>query len=219
MEESSTITYELIYELVRKEKTSDDIQAISPDTYKKIVSYLRTKLEIYKLESAKETAEAENVKLQIQSARKLVKELYERRERKILQLAVNRSRTKSETVSTVGLLPEEIPIFEQTTLLLDQFRASLLLPVINAKSVEAQAPAEHVAAPAPKAPEPVKVQAVPSKPEQGQKKDLTIKFVGPVPRFRGFNLEIYGPFDEGDTATLPEPFAKLLIEKKRATLI
>ena len=44
----------------------------------------------------------------------------------------------------------------------------------------------------------------------------TIRFLSPVPKFVGEELEVYGPFEEDDVANLPFRIASLLIKKGRA---
>ena len=44
----------------------------------------------------------------------------------------------------------------------------------------------------------------------------SIRFIKPVPKFLGTELEIYGPFEENDIASLPSRIAKVLIKKERA---
>ena len=43
-----------------------------------------------------------------------------------------------------------------------------------------------------------------------------VRFLHPVPKFVGKELEIYGPFEEDDMANLPHEIAELLIHKGRA---
>jgi len=43
-----------------------------------------------------------------------------------------------------------------------------------------------------------------------------IRFIYSVPKFLGHYLEVYGPFEEDDTANLPEEIADILIKKGRA---
>jgi hypothetical protein len=45
---------------------------------------------------------------------------------------------------------------------------------------------------------------------------LSVTFTAAVGKFIGEELEPYGPFEEGDVAQLPEPLARILIEKGQA---
>jgi len=126
------ITFEALYEYVRNEKTSEEIQKLSPEIYEQLVNYLKIKLQIYK-NVKNNPEEVEKLKTQINSARKLIKELYERREKKILQLAINKSKTKSDIIDASGLLEPEKKIFAEVTAVLDKYRKDILLNLVNAK--------------------------------------------------------------------------------------
>jgi len=45
---------------------------------------------------------------------------------------------------------------------------------------------------------------------------INLKFLKPIGKFVGEELETYGPFDEGDIANIPKSIAKLLIDKEEA---
>jgi len=44
----------------------------------------------------------------------------------------------------------------------------------------------------------------------------SVRFIKPVPKFLGPELETYGPFEEQDIASLPSKVANILIRKERA---
>jgi hypothetical protein len=56
-------------------------------------------------------------------------------------------------------------------------------------------------------------------PEPQKKETTKIKFLSPMPSFLGRNLEVYGPFIEGDEVLLPPELAAVFIAKGRAILI
>ena len=47
-EESSTITFQSIYDMVRKEKTSEEIQQLNKEVFSQLTNYLKMKIQIYK---------------------------------------------------------------------------------------------------------------------------------------------------------------------------
>jgi DNA replication initiation complex subunit (GINS family) len=209
MDEISILTFESIYDLVRKEKTSEEIQKLNPDIYLQLIKYLKTKSEIYRNAKASSSSEEEKIKTQLISARKLIKEFYERRERKILQLAINKSRIKA--VDESALLDEEKQILHEITNCLDKYRAGILLNLVNARMpFEHKAPEQKPHEPPAASPEP--------KPEDALL-NVKLRFVSPVPKFLGKNLEVYGPFQDGDETELPAEIAEILINRKRAVKI
>ena len=50
----------------------------------------------------------------------------------------------------------------------------------------------------------------------GTQKTKKIKFLDTVSKFVGRELEVYGPFESGDTEKLPLELADILIDKGRA---
>jgi len=240
------ITFENLYELVRNEKTNDEIQELNPEIYIEIIEYLNTKLSIYKDSKARKIKDTGNIKQQIISARKLVKQLYELRERKILQLAINKSRTGSESIKDNKLLKEEKEIFSKVTNDLNYYRQGVLRNIMDGKlpfdSENVQEPTkeeekknesvglkdENIV---PKEP---KINSKDSSIEETQASEIEesndeekeispkttetqlIKFTKPVSKFYGKQVEIYGPFKPGDMANLDKDIAKIITSKDYA---
>ncbi len=128
-ENDVSITYERIYEILRKEKESGDILKLDPTFYGDVVGYLAEKTKILD-EAAHKTdlfsaAERENTSLQLKNIKRLLKELYDRRESKILSLAMNKSRTDSDIINTASLLPEERAMYQQLVDSLSMFRKGI----------------------------------------------------------------------------------------------
>jgi DNA replication initiation complex subunit (GINS family) len=220
------ITFEAIYDMVRKEKGSEELQQLNPNTYALIAFYLRTKLQIYKEAKEKNLADTNNIESQLSSARSLTRELYERRERKITQLALNKSRTQSDKVDLHGLLESEKKIFEELVILFDRYRKEQLLEAVNARTpaiedeIEEGSRQEKEDEQTPKTSHtPQKIEpGVDTKDEKGPVVEelLMVKFLAEVPKFYGPSLEIYGPFKAGDIANLPKIIANILLHKKVA---
>ncbi len=215
--ESSTITFEALYEIARNEKTKEEIMKVSPDIYSQIIGYLKNKTGIYK--NAKNDPgfnpnELEKIKTQIINARKLIKEWYERRERKIIQLAINKSRVK--TVDESSLLEEERLFLNEITKILDRYREDILLSLINLKlpSVEK---IEHEINNIEEGNE-GKREEVNKQNEQRDNK-LKIKLLEDIPRFVGTNLEIYGPYTSGEEILLPNELAEVILKRGKAEKI
>ena len=59
-------------------------------------------------------------------------------------------------------------------------------------------------------------QEVQSKEIRLEKTLKTIRFITTVPKFVGEEMEIYGPYQENETASLPTKIADILIKKGRA---
>jgi DNA replication initiation complex subunit (GINS family) len=92
------INYETLFDLLRREKNREELQSLDKDFYEQVLAYLREKKDSL---SKKEdelfvSAEREKLKIQFQNIRRIIKELYEKREKKIINMATSRARTGSE---------------------------------------------------------------------------------------------------------------------------
>ena len=190
MDDHIKITYETLFELLRKEKSSADIHKVSPSFYTDVAHYIQEKMMIieqgqHKLDLFSAT-ERENVQQQLKNIHRILKEIYERREKKIMELALAKSITQSPLIDVTALLPEERELFEDAVHLFTQYRSKLLHNILLGKY-------------------PLATE---------QKADTKIvRFLNPVPKFVGKELESYGPFQEDDIANLPLKIADILIKK------
>ena len=67
-ENEISLTYEQLYEIVRREKLNQDLQKLDPEIYSKIIEYLTLKKNIYKKtmeEARKQLNEIEGIKCQV----------------------------------------------------------------------------------------------------------------------------------------------------------
>ena len=120
------ITYETLYEVLKKEKDTADLQKLDPVFFEQFTSYLNEKKELLeKDESLFSLEEKKKVEKQIDNAKRIIKEIYERREKKILNIALIKSRTKSNVIDTSSFLENEKNFFNNV---LFKSLSSLLLP-------------------------------------------------------------------------------------------
>ena len=248
-----TITYEALFDMVVREKSRDELQTLHANFFSELVSYLIEKKSMLILLGPEEK---EKTTRQLQNINRLVKELYERREKKIISLAIARSRAGVDIIDTSALLAEEKALFEGLVNQLDTFRDGVLNNLLVAKlpnpqkqhqhtqqtqtSPETLAAASRVITPhsltttsgtkniegsaataATAAVSPVsQSQAVENSENLGSEgksaSTKLVRFLHPVPRFVGRELEVYGPFDQEDMANLPREIAEVLIAKGRA---
>ncbi|MBI2137309.1 hypothetical protein HYU12_02190 [Candidatus Woesearchaeota archaeon] len=199
--ETVKLTYDLIFELLVREKSREELQKLDLGFFNDLVSYISEKRK-----AADSTAtdtfsleEKERASRQLQNISRMLTELYERREKKVINMALIRSRTGADIIDTTPLLSEEKMLFDALVAQLDYYRNNILYRVLNAQP----AMFEEKNADAP---------------QKGQedKETKLIRFMHSVPKFVGRELEVYGPFSEEDVASLPVEIAKILIEKGRA---
>ncbi len=192
----NAITYETIYEILRKEKYNNEIQKLQKTFFKDLTDFLKQQDSLIKSQEKKGLfpKEIEKNKKQIENIKKLIKEIYERRENKILQLALLSSRsTKKDDLS--NLLPEEKLLFNDFKKIFIQYKKGILHNILSKKIPEIK-------------PKDIKTE----KPNSLK----LVRFIHTVPKFIGNDLHIYGPFESEDIASLPSKIVDTLIKRKRA---
>lgn len=196
------ISYDLLFDILRYEKSREDLQALDKDFYKKVVEYLKQKDAIL-LSINTPTSERELTRIQVNNIKKILQEIYDRRERKIINLALYKIKTDSEMINMNVLLEEERIMFDNLFLLFSKYKSTIIDNVLSHKIPFA----ENI-----------------DLPKQNRKQErvidpeqiVSIRFVKPVPRFLGPELDTYGPFEEQDIASMPYKIASILIEKDHA---
>lgn len=197
------ITYEKLYDLLRKEKFAQELQKIEKEFFRSVVTYLKEKEAIAESQKGKESifsAEADSTIKQVQNIKKIIKELYEKREYKILQLAMFASRIGDKEIP-VNLLAEERPLYLEILNTLDSNRENVVQKVMEK---ELPTPGEQ--------PKSIKRDF-----REDTKRDdaKIVRFMHAMPKFVANDMKTYGPFEEEDTAIIPNKAADVLIDKKR----
>ena len=202
------ITYETLFELLKREKDTADLQKLEPSFFDNFVEYLNEKKDMLnKDDTLFSYDEKKKVEKQIDNARRLIKEIYERREKKILNIALIKSRTKSHVIDTSALLDNEKKFLGEIEKVLNAYRENVIYNVMEGKQAsqikhqEKEAKEEINAA---------------NDVEEETKSTKLVRFLHSVPKFVGTELEEYGPFAEEDIANLPMEIADLLIGKGKA---
>ena len=210
------ITYETLFELLRREKTRDELQKLDESFFLDVASYIKDKVDLLEeqrhkqdLFASEEKAKAEK---QIENIRRIIKELYERREKKIIEMAIDASRTPSIVIDTSIMLKEEKQMYDNTLGLLNGFRKGVLFNIQQAKNPEIKEVAAEIQAEESKSETPA-VEAELREVDEDIKK---IKITHEIPKFIGSDLNEYGPFQAGDEADVPPKIADVLINKGRA---
>lgn len=228
MEEKETkeinITYETLFELLRREKTREELQKLENSFFSDVVEYLKGKNEVLNLPkndlfAAEERRKAET---QLENIKNILKELYEKRERKIINMALDMSRTSmgalnSEIVDTSAMLKEEKELFDYLVENLNNVRKNVLYNILEAKIPDVEKKEEENKEEVNEIENKEKAEPEPEKDEEN-KTQKQVRFLHAVPRFIGKDLEEYGPFEQEDVANLPSEIADVLINKERAEI-
>jgi DNA replication initiation complex subunit (GINS family) len=243
MDSDKKLTYELLFDMLRNEKNREELQTIDQGFFGDLTDYIQDKERLIRDNSDSQLfsgLEREKTLKQLDNAKRLVKELYERREKKLLNLAMISSRTGG-ILDKSSMLPEENKLFDALSTLLEGFRNDVLYRIMAGNLPElrdarlGQKPAavsgsaaagKATAAIAGTAGSTGQNPAVLGTPDksvastQGSSQDtLLVRFVHAVPKFLGKELEVYGPFEADDIANLPKQIANILVLKGRAELM
>jgi DNA replication initiation complex subunit (GINS family) len=201
------LTYETMYEMLRKEKSRDELQKLDESFFKDTLNYLREKQQSYDDNLTKNDifSQSERDKLHIQMAniKKILRDLYDIRERKVINMAINKSRTHTMIVDTANLLLQEQPFFESLHSVMTQYRTGILHRMLELRELDIL----PIVLPLP---EKQKEETVP---QQNVKR---IKCLEQIDQFYGEELESYGPFAQNEETSLPEQLANILISQGKA---
>ena len=204
MGEEIRITFETLYDLLIREKQREELLKLDESFFGDVIDYLKQKLAM--LEKVSEDndlftiGEKDKIEAELKSIRKILRDLYERREKKIMDIALNKSRTGSNLIDTDAMLEEEREFFEDVVEVLDKYRRGVLMNLFKADmpSIEQQ-----------------KTVADNKEKEEKQKETMAVRFTHAVPKFVGSDMKVYGPFDQEDVSNLPKDVGQLLVEKGR----
>lgn len=239
MEEDSeeiTISYETLFELLVRERSRGELQKLPNDFYNKVADYLKEKENQLKQEPGKldVVVEMPKIKKEIENIKQIAKDLYNRREKKILNLALDKSKTQSSIVDVQLLLDEEKELFDNLLDCLDGKR-KLLMDKLNggvpkevqkeeskeAPKVEAKEESKEAGVKTSEDKTEVNQESKNDTPIEDKKEDepnkvpKLVRFIHAVPKFLGLEGEEYGPFEEEDVASLPASIVDLLLKKGR----
>ena len=205
-----TITYETLYELLKREKDRTELQKLDDSFLSNLLRYLKDKHAIITKEQTDlfSIEEKDKTEKQLENIKRIVADLYSRREKKIISMAIDKSRNKSSILDNSLFLKEEKQLFNILVDLLDKNRESVLFNLLDFKeptvinfSLGKQESYENKEA---------------KREKEITKETKLVRFLHAVPKFVGKELEEYGPFDEEDIASLPIQIADVLINKGRA---
>jgi DNA replication initiation complex subunit (GINS family) len=214
------LTYEQLFDFLREERGNTQLQTLSSSFYTEVVTYLEIKEQSAKSLEAQGSLTAESAFDQLKNAKKLITDIYQRREKKVIALALNKSRTKSQLIDTSALLPDESQFFEELLSIFDSYRDSLLGAVLSKQhrgsslpGLGAQMDGEAKAVDYTQTSE-VSEPTTPTEPISGIPAEaVKVKFLQYVDKFVGPDLDILGPFEEGDFVDLPSAVVDVVVSK------
>jgi DNA replication initiation complex subunit (GINS family) len=218
---SEEISYEHLFDLLRREKTREDLQSIDKHFYIDVFGSLKSKELIIKQKESQTSLvmniNLEKEKIEIKNIRKILNEIRDRRQKKIILLALSRAKIPSTIINHEVFTTDENVFFNSCVKLFREFKEN---NYSSTEKVESELVIEK------EEPEslPVKESVVVEPEKDSSPKDektviiqnFKIEFLTDMSNFYGPKKELLGPFKKGDIAELPEIIAKILIDKGRA---
>ncbi|MGB9675072.1 MAG: hypothetical protein ACP5IJ_01515 [Candidatus Nanoarchaeia archaeon] len=185
-------SYEDLYELLRTEKYSADLQPLDPSQIRKIAAYLKSKEEL--IIRQKESVFDENVeklKIELENAKRALRDLYDKRERKIISRALFTAKGGFKLKDTTNMLVSEEKLY---TALLDLLKRSSeeFFDLFNQSFAEI----EH--------------------PKTLKTEFKRVRILEALPELIDTSLRKYGPFEPNTITELPEELAELLLQQGKA---
>lgn len=242
--DSIKITLETLYDLFRNEKKREDLQKLEGSFFLDLAAYVREKKMMIEQHKGRDdvfsTGEKEKLDYELRSINRILKELYEKREKKIIDIALNKSRTSSDIIDTSSMLLEEKEFYEKVLGVLDTYRRGVLynltrgeLPDINeSKTMNSYSYAHYTKDNSDNKKntdygdnddsddvESKKETSTDIEENKSEEEITKIRFKRPVPRFVWKGGKTFGPFDPNEEMEFPAQIAELLIRKDRAEKI
>jgi DNA replication initiation complex subunit (GINS family) len=194
------ITYETIRNAHRAEK-EEELQKLPIGFFESVRSWFSHK------EKLKDTTSL----LEVENAKKLLEDIINRREKKIVLAALGTVRGQMPPPS---LTDDERKFFDQIVNILKGFKNEIndkyrnYDEVVEEKIEEAKKSMEEL--------KPLELEKPAEKTFIKPNGKLLVKALADLPRFVGNNMEAYGPIKTGDVIFVPEEVGKQLISRKVA---
>jgi DNA replication initiation complex subunit (GINS family) len=192
------ITYETIRNAHRAEK-DEELQRLPGGFFESVRNWFKIKEKMHDTTSL----------LENENAKKLLEDIINRRQKKIVLAALSTARGQ---LPPVGLDEEERKFFDDIVNSLKLFKNNMnekfrsFDDIVQEKVDEAKKSIEDLR---PVEPEPEAI-------EIKSNGNLLVKMLSDLPRFVGSDMQSYGPLKAGDIITLPDEIGKLLITRKAA---
>jgi len=182
------VTYETLFEVVRREKSRGELQELEADFLESVKNYLAQKKESLN-EPFDDEMDRIQAEKQVLNIKRLMRELYEQRERKVIEMALNKSRTDTDLVDESPLLEEESGVYEMLVRELSEARKNILQPILDAQPKKAE----------PK--------------EEPKEETVKLRCTEDIDACADKELEMHGPYHKDDVESFPSRLAELLLSK------
>lgn len=183
------VSYQEIYDLLRKEKYSEQLQQLPDNFLKEISIYLNEKKSIVDKDQGGLFSDTQKItRKQFENAVSLVNELLAVREKKVLNLSFTAAQTGVSKRDTETLLKHEKELFENVVRKLEENKVAVTGIL---EGVE----------------------------QEKDLKNVLVRFKQSVPKFLDLEGKEIGPFNSGDVANIPKEITQILLEEGKVSKI
>ena len=183
------ITYNDVYEALRKERYSEQLQPLPKKFISQVAEYIGDKKKIASQEGDIMSDEINKVKKQLENASSIFKELMILRKKKLLGLVFVASETGISKRDFENMLDFEKELFDNIMISVGQADKSLSSQFSYKVNSD------------------IKIE-----------KKLVL-FLESIEEFVGLNGEAFGPFNKGDISNISKQVADILIEDKKVEFV
>lgn len=203
MADEEVFTYDDLYELLREELSSKDLQQLELKTLRKIKNYLGSKEDLLKkAETSKFSKERRRLSEEIENARQILIKINQKRTKKVINRAIFTVRSESGAKDSSNMLPFEEELYEKLVIDFKNNDNKFFSTIDDLEIAK-----------------PVKKETKELKREEKERETKTnnklkeIRILDDIPELTGPDLKNYGPYKKGDVAELPAELAVLIINK------
>lgn len=217
------ITLETLYDILRNERKREDLQKLPEGFFLDVVGYLKEKQHLLdhtqKQDQLFAVGEQQKLEYELRSIQRILKQIYELREKKILDISLNKSKTGSDIIDTSAMVMEEKEFYEEVLRVLDTYRRGILYTLLRCElpDVKQQRIPVHLGPfSSPSSPLSSSLSSAAVFPSLPELSLIKVKVVHAVPRFVWKDMKEYGPFEAGEFTDIFPEVADLLVRKGRA---
>ncbi len=210
---TEVLTYDALREIQYNEKRSEKLYELNNDFYGNVEEYFNRK-----------GPKDDLTEIEMRNAKNILKDIMDRRERKILSQALTAVRSGMR-IDTNVMTSREEELFKSLVTIIKDHRDIVSKPVkkkLGAKRGRGEGATKA------KDEEPTtdnrQLTTELPEPEETEEAEPTttyirVKILQELPEMLGSDFKTYGPFTEGEVVEIPEKNAEIFIEKKKAEIV
>jgi DNA replication initiation complex subunit (GINS family) len=233
-EAKDAVSYEMLQDLLRAERRSNKLMAVSARFWPLVREFLELVTQAFRIEQAKDPFSRKVMMLsdQVKNAKHAAESLWALRERKLAMLALAATKDRK---TPDGVTPDEGALFHDLVGTLEEARNRVFEGTVSAPSLGPPPLPVPSAAPAPTAPPPIQMPVVeapeaapaaaaapahvqvPHDTQRGGSM-VMIRALADIPPFVGADMQTY-TLKAGDVATVSDAIAGILVRRNKAALV